>query len=77
MGKMMITKLRNVCHICKLSIDEKEHYCVLEEHLDKKLCSKGYYHVSCYRDKFIVPNATLKSLVNKSSKIFERIGIDQ
>ena len=52
------------CNICKEKINiDIEHYCILEEIKNKKQVSKGYYHVKCYREKFIVPNQELKKLI--------------
>lgn len=65
-----------ICNICKLGIDYKEHYCILLEYIDDKEKSKGFYHVSCYRDRFIVPNQKLKSLMNKSTEILKNVGVE-
>lgn len=58
------------CNICKMNIDDNEHYCELRNHNNGKETSIDFYHAKCFRDKFLKSNQLNKNL----SKTNELLG---
>ena len=48
----MVNKSKE-CKLCMLHIGSKEHYCVLREYQEAKEKSVGYYHVKCFKERFM------------------------
>ena len=46
-------KEKRKCRICGITIGTKEHYCNLIEYKEGDKHSNAYYHVKCFRDRFI------------------------
>ena len=42
-----------ICKLCQKGIGGNEHYCSLIEYNEGKQVGIGYYHVKCFRERFM------------------------
>lgn len=63
------------CNICSMVIYELDEYCRLTEFSMGKSKSEGYYHVTCFREKFLLQTQRLNQIMNKTNLLFDRIGV--
>ena len=75
-----VSKDLKVCKICMKDIFNQEHYCFLTEFQEGKEKSVGYYHVTCFRERFMKFDKLQKdanSVLGMAKKAFNRMGIEQ
>ncbi len=63
-----------ICNICKQKVYSSEAYCKLIEFNEKhKERSVGYYHVTCYRNKFLIDNQKANKLLKQAMGLMKSI----
>lgn len=72
-------KKGNMCKICMELIDETEdHHLILTEIKKELLVSEGYYHVKCFKERFMHFDKTQKEanrILEAAQKTLLRMGI--
>lgn len=63
---------KKICRLCKLEVFENEDYVELKQFSFAKLVSRGFYHLSCFRNKFMLHNK-LNVLTEKMNKIMDKV----
>ena len=56
-----------ICNICKIHIYMEDDYVRLTEYRFGQQHSEGYYHLYCYREKFLMKKKEVDSLLGKSN----------
>lgn len=64
---------KKICGICgKVIFIPGDEYCVLTQYKkDNKLQGEGYYHVSCFRDKYIA-KSNVDKMVERTNRLLAK-----
>lgn len=75
--KSDINKLKvRICGICQKKVYNDDKYCRLTEFCDGLQVGDGFYHVSCYRERFVSVDqlkAKADNMINSAQDIIQRI----
>lgn len=67
-------KKDKICNICNLAINDKNEYAeFLHYKKEGSILSQAYYHIQCFRERFIIPNIKTAMVLDKANKIMDRI----
>lgn len=67
MKKKQVEEIKEkICGICQLAITKKDNYCRLTEYREEKETSTMFYHVECFRTRFM----NLKNIQDRANRIF-------
>ena len=63
-----------ICNLCKQKVYSGESYCKLiefnEKHIER---SVAYYHVTCFRSKFLVDNQKVNQIFKQAMGLMKSI----
>lgn len=66
------------CLLCKNKIQDKENYLILTEYNEGEKFSEAYYHVKCFKDRFMAidkEKQQAQMIMSKAQELFTRVGV--